>query len=572
MVTAALCLTLLFVPQSTMQTAPPSVQSGPVRDTAGKDKKGTASIKGKVVTAEGSRPLRRVQVTLSAPEIGEARTVSTSTLGVFEAKDLPAGRYSITASRAGFLRQSYGQRRPGEPGRPIQVADGQALTGIDFALPRMSVISGRVTDEVGEPLAGATVFPMQMRYFRGKRRLVPVGTQVRTDDTGAYRLTGLDPGDYYVMATTRDTWTVDGNEKERVGFGPTYYSGTLSMSDAQKVKAAIGQEVSAIDFSMVPGRVASISGTATTSSGMPLAGESVDIAQEFVGPTSSSMFGFSGSKIAADGSFTIKNIAPGDYKLSVRAPGDKDRPAEGATMVISVTGADIDNVMLVTAGGGSIAGRVVTDEGTVPAMTGSGSAPGLGESRLRVSLRAENPDSTYSRFSQDNGRVKDDGTFEVTEVIGAHRISVNPLGPGWAVKAIEYDGKDYADVPIDVRAGQRLENVTIVVSNKFAAVRGTLQEEDGKPSAGMVILFPEDPAKWAEGSRLVKTARPDSAGTFELRIVPAGDYLIAAVDYAAPGAWDDPEFLQALRDKATKVTVRDGESPAGLSLTLRKER
>jgi hypothetical protein len=374
------------------------------------------------------------------------------------------------------------------------------------------------------------------------------------------------------MATTRDTWTVDGNEKERVGFGPTYYAGTLVMADAQKVKTAIGQEVAAIDFSMVPGRVATVSGTATSSSGMPLAGESVDVSQEFSGPTTSSMFGFSGSKIAADGSFAIKNLAPGEYKLSVRSPGDKDRPAEGATMVISVMGADIDNVMLVTAGGGSLGGRVVTDEGTIPAMTGSGPAPGFGESRLRVSLRPENPDSTYSRFAPDNGRVRDDGTFEVTEVIGPHRVSVGPLGPGWAVKSIEFDGKDYADLPIDVRAGQRLDTVTIVISNKFAAVKGTLQDEDGKPSAGMVILFPEEAAKWAEGSRLVKTARPDTAGSFELRTVPAGEYLLAAVDYAAPGAWDDPEFLDGLRARATKLTVRDGESPAGVALTLRRAR
>src|SRR5262245_46272276 len=75
--------------------------------------------------------------------------------------------------------------------------------------------------------------------------------------------------------------------------------------------------------------------------------------------------------------------------------------------------------------------------------------------------------------------------------------------------------------------------------------------------------------KWGEGSRLVRSARPDMTGLFEIKFVPPGDYLVAPVDYAQTGAWDDPEFLKALQDTATKITVKEG-APASVSLTLRR--
>jgi hypothetical protein len=382
---AALTLSLLV---SALLQAPAAAseqavtrQGQPARDTSATERKGTAVIKGRIVTADGGRPLRRVQVTVTSPELAEARNVSTSAQGLFEVKELPAGRYTLSASRAGFLRLQYGQRRPGEGGRPLQLADGQTLERVDFALPRMSVISGRITDEIGEPLAGVTVFPMQAKFFRGRKRMVPSGGMgmVRTDDTGEYRLIGLEPGEYYVMGTTRDSWTVDGDDTQRVGFGPTYYTGTLVVSNAQAVKVGLGQEASGIDFGMVPGRVVKISGTAMSSAGVPLAGESVSLGQEFTGPTFSSMFGFGGTKIAADGTFTIKDVSPGEYRLTVRLPGDKDRLTESATTMVTVLGADVEGVTLVTGGGGSVSGRVITDDGVPPPLGGSTLGSGRGD-------------------------------------------------------------------------------------------------------------------------------------------------------------------------------------------------
>lgn len=561
---AVLCVALLLGgPQSGVvgqSTAAPPASA--VRDIP----KGTAAIKGKVVAVESGKAIRRVQIGLSSPDFSEARTISTTAQGVFEFKELPAGRYTLTATRPGFIRLQYGQRRPGEPGRPIQLAEGQRFAEANFSLPRTGAIAGRITDELGDPMPDVSIYPAQWKYYRGKRRMVPVsggGPFNRTDETGQFRITGLEPGEYFVLATTRTTWTVDDHPDEKIGFLPTYSGGTANPTSAAAIKVATGQEAPAGDFAMVPGRVASVSGTATYSSGLPIAGESINVSQEFSGPGSSSSFGVQGAKVNPDGSFVIKNLAPGEYRLSLRGPGDKDHPAEGVTMTVTVTGEDLTNVMLVGGSGGSVAGRVVSDTGEA--------VPSPSASRMRVSARPVDPTSTYSSFDNDNGRVKDDWSFEVANVYGLNKLSVNPMPTGWAIRRIEHDGKDYADVPVELRGGQKLEGVTIVLSKTLPRVQGTLLDERGQPAEGTAILFPEDASKWAEDSRLVRSTRPDAVGAFEIRNVVPGTYLAAALEYVRDGEWTDPEFLEKLRADATRVRV-DDQGVALVRLTLKKTR
>ena len=50
------------------QVTTSSVQMAPARDTAPADKKGTAVIKGQVLSADTGRPVRRVHISASSPE------------------------------------------------------------------------------------------------------------------------------------------------------------------------------------------------------------------------------------------------------------------------------------------------------------------------------------------------------------------------------------------------------------------------------------------------------------------------------------------------------------------------
>ena len=59
----------------------------------------------------------------------------------------------------------YGQRRAFEAGsRSLELASGQSVTNVQFNLPRGGVITGRITDEFGEPVAATNVRVMKHQY------------------------------------------------------------------------------------------------------------------------------------------------------------------------------------------------------------------------------------------------------------------------------------------------------------------------------------------------------------------------------------------------------------------------
>src|SRR5216683_1799984 len=188
---------------------------------------GTAVIRGRVFAADTGRPLRRARIMLTAPELGgENRTTSTNAEGKYEVKDLPAGRYNVIVNRSGYLQLRYGQRRPFEAGKQLQLLDKQLADNVDFTLPRMSLITGRVFDEAGEAISGVRVFALRSVYFEGRRRLLPVpgAPPAMTDDAGQFRLLGLTPGSYYLRAETRETWTVtEGGADQVMAYAPTYF-------------------------------------------------------------------------------------------------------------------------------------------------------------------------------------------------------------------------------------------------------------------------------------------------------------------------------------------------------------
>ena len=250
-----------------MQFLPPGRQA----------KTGTGKLRGKVVAGDTGTVVRRAQVRISSPDIG-TKTAFTDAQGRYEFKDLPAGRFNVSVSKSGFVTMQYGQNRPFEPGRPIELVEAQVMEKADVALPRGSVVSGRILDEFGEPVADANVTAMRMQYSGGRRRLVPSGRASTTNDLGQFRLFGLPPGEYYVSATMRtlDSMVFDmlggsaggpTGSNNNSGYAATYYPGTPNPAEAQRLALGVGQEMSAIDIQMQPVKLARITGIATSSDG-----------------------------------------------------------------------------------------------------------------------------------------------------------------------------------------------------------------------------------------------------------------------------------------------------------------
>src|SRR3954469_22580147 len=132
-------------------------------------KTGTARLRGRVLAADTGSIVRRAQVRVSSPDIG-TKTAMTDAQGRYEFKELPAGRFTLSVSKSGFVTMQYGQSRPFEPGRPIELTDAQVMDKADVALPRGSAVQGHILDEFGEPVAEASVSAMRMQYSNGRRR------------------------------------------------------------------------------------------------------------------------------------------------------------------------------------------------------------------------------------------------------------------------------------------------------------------------------------------------------------------------------------------------------------------
>ncbi len=174
------------------------------RDTQVAPAVGTGFILGSVVTADTGLPVRRARVNLSGAELRGARSTMTDDEGKFVFTQLPAGRYTLTASKAGFVSIAYGAKAPGRAGTPIELADGQKLDARPISLPKGGVVTGVVLDEYGEPSPGTPVRALRAVIRTGERRLESAGTST-TDDRGMYRIYGLQPGQYVVTAQPRNT-------------------------------------------------------------------------------------------------------------------------------------------------------------------------------------------------------------------------------------------------------------------------------------------------------------------------------------------------------------------------------
>ena len=202
-------------------TVPQEGVTGP-RDMP-RPSKGTARLRGLVVGGENGGPLRRAMVQLSGDGLQEGRATTTNEEGRWEIRDLPAGRYQITANKAGYVSLNYGQRRAFEQGKPLELREGQTVENVNFNLPRGSAISGRVTDEFGEPVADVMISAQRYRYIGGRRRLTPVSRPASTDDGGNFRLYGLAPGDYYLSAAPMG-FSFGQSSDDGTGYAPTYLS------------------------------------------------------------------------------------------------------------------------------------------------------------------------------------------------------------------------------------------------------------------------------------------------------------------------------------------------------------
>jgi protocatechuate 3,4-dioxygenase beta subunit len=534
----------------------------PVRDT--RPATGRSTIRGRI-TSDGGQPVRRATVRVTAPELRVPRIMLTDADGRYEFAELPAGRYSINASKTTFVSWSYGQTQPNIQARPLTLADSQRADNIDIRLPRGGVIAGHIIDEFGDPVPSARVTLMRQQFRQGQRMLTPGGNGAMTNDIGEYRLFGLAPGQYYVSAMPQQGGIIAGpaafaagaleGQEARNGYAPTFYPGTPDPTAAQKITLGIGQTVSEINIALLATRTATISGLAVDAEGRPMGGGFVQIMPRG-GMTG---LGGPGGPLRPDGTFSVPNVAPGAYLLRANSPrplqasGQPPGPPEFSIAFVVVNGDDVTDVRLAPVVPVRITGRVSFDDQTAAQV--------LKPSTVRVLTLASTVGDAGIGVGSGGSPlpVNDDFTFDLKTTPG--QMGIRALVPGWQVKAIRVNGTDVTDSPLDV-GSQGVSGVEIEMTNRLQEVSGTVTDADGKPVADYaVVVFAQDRSRWvASFNRYGATVRPGADGRFKLVTLPAGDYYAIALDRSDAIEGQDPEFLEGLTRLATTVSLASGDT------------
>jgi hypothetical protein len=577
---------------------------------------GTAVIAGTLVSATSGSPVRRASVELTSLTPGPTHSAMTDDQGQFLFKDLPAGQFTLTASKPGYLDATYGQKHvgSGRPGTPIPLKDGQRLEHLSLAIPRGGVMTGTIVDDAGEPAFGTTVRALRYVMRSGERTLQPAGSAL-ADDRGIYRISALPPGDYILNATPRDDarpdalkvaaekmmadgstvgasffaqssdpllmriggGAADAESSPRSGYAPVYYPNTTSAGGASAITLDVGEERTSLDLQLplVPmGRVAGVVTGGDATSVMGVTVQLIDNGQSLPG------MGTRMTRPGPDGRFVFPDVPPGQYTVTARSGALVSYSVDSSggqvrmmfSSVVKKSGPAAD-----AGSGGPVALWAATDvavdgPGTPivtlalqPGMTVSGKIafdgslqPPTDLTQIRLVLGPASPGD--GRAAVALGQVDADGRFKFSDVVpGSYRLTA-PAPRGWRPKSVDVGGRDALDFPLEVRPNEDITGAVVTFTDRGTDLSGTLQDPTGQPTSDWtIVVFAADPRYWTPQSRRIQATRPATDGRFSLQNLPPGDYGLVAVNDPEPGQWYDPAFLQQLSGAAMRLTLGDGE-------------
>ena len=514
-----------------------------------------ALVRGRILGADG-RPVANA-VVRAMRNGAPIRAAETDAEGRYTLTGLAPGEWRIEALRTGFVSLQYGQTTAAQPGKSVRVADGETVERIDIALPRGSVVEGTIVDENGEPLQGAVVQLLQLRYLPQASRQVAMRASGvldrQTDDRGRYRFSGVLPGSYIVGVSVEATPPPGA----ATGYAPLYFPGTPDLDSGTPVMLDVGRDRVGVDVVFVPSPAVRIAGRAVDSTGKPLRGMVVLAVSQRSGSIAPEP---RRATPDPDGRFAFENVPHGDYVVQALAtrgdgPVGSRGMAEFGVQFVPVAGPTPD-VLVRTSAGSTVAGRVIVEgagepnrlaSSVMPFPTDFDYAPLVGGSTFSSSLSAD--------------RIRTSGLF------GPMQFTLRAAADNLYLRSVTINGRDVTDTPFDFGSTpQEFTDAEFVIANTAASLAGRVTDDRGRAvSDYAALVFPTRRDWWTPYSRRVTMARPAQDGSFRIAQLPPGDYWIVAVERvdALPGGageWQRADSLAALSADARRITIAESEA------------
>jgi hypothetical protein len=227
-----------------------------------------------------------------------------------------------------------------------------------------------------------------------------------------------------------------------------------------------------------------------------------------------------------------------------------------AQMQLSVGERDLPDLIVSVAPGPRVTGRVEFE--------GTSERPSV-QSIVNMRITLEPADGSRlddGTLALETGRIDETGAFKTYGVPpGRYVVRVSPLPAGWFVKGAIHQGRDVADLTLDLET-RDASGVVITFTDQPSSLTGVVRGDAGPDPTAIVLVYPVDRAAWSSSgalSRRMRTARAARDGSYNVQALPAGEYYVIAVQEDMVGEWQDPALLQALSRVAHTVRLVDGE-------------
>ncbi len=487
-------------------------------------KSSRSSVSGRVTIKE--KGIGGVMVALRKSEVQMPyepfQKATTDVDGFYRITNVPPGNYEVIPTVPAFVPADRKDPRA----KHVLVGDDDTVEGINFALVRGGVITGRVTDADGRPLIQQQVTIFQENAFnqssqQPQRPIFPA-TTAQTDDRGIYRVYGLPAGRYKVASGRSDETFMGGTSPGRSTYKQVFHPDVTEQDKAKVIEVSEGSEANDVDITlgralqtfMATGRV--IDGER----GLPVPNVRFNV-QRIVGQRLEFVNTLAVSNVQGD--FIIEGLIPGKYGINMFPNQNQSNELRAETLNFEITDQDISGVVVKLVKGATVSGVVVieTEDKAVLAK--------LPELQLRAYMTAAGGGMVSSSATSP---IAPDGSFRLAGLAGGNlflNIGVpnRPLPPkGFNVARMERDGV-VATRGIEVKDGENVTGVRVILSYGSAIIRGVVALENGPlPQGARVSISLGKPGERHLGLRPPVV---DERGRFLIEGIPAGTYELTTI-------------------------------------------
>jgi hypothetical protein len=562
-------------------TATASGQPAPQRDTSQPDRPGRAQGgfpgfgPGSGAGLGGLRG--QVEGRVAPPRFGneaaagdQPDSVLTDSRGRFVLTVRSAGMWRLTGEARGFRTQAYEEHENFWAG--IALTPAVPEINLTFRMTPDAVISGIVFDEAGEPVRNAqvAVAPVRPAVQNQNTRRIAMAANAQTDDRGRYELTGLNPGEYKLKVDARPWYAtgtggiglmrqpVGGNSASAPSPDPsldlvypeTWYPAATSETEAEPLTLTAGELLQA-DFHLTPVpsihlRVPRPPAPASSDEDQPRGVRAPMVTRE------NGIGGFFGQTVTSSSSATewdIGGLSPGTYQVRLPNPAGPGQ-----------------RIAHVTLGPGS---QVVTLDSAEPSIGLPITLDGVEDSQVRqVTFVDTESGQTYTssggrrflratRNNEDNDDPGTDAAPDSRTVLlppGQYEVYLNGAS-GLYLVGLSASGAQVTGRTLQVAGGS--PKLTIHAAIGRGEIDG-IARKDGSPASGAMVLLV--PAGFGKPENLAPVERDETNtdGSFNLRGVIPGPYILVAIDHGWDVDWHDSASLAKYLTTGTPIDLQPG--------------